>query len=621
MADSSAPSLVHPAEDAMLAKVTDLELDGGASDSIGTSGEKTEMNDKSSMELSTELEGGEDEEETSEMGGDSEDDSLRALEADEGLLAMIASGQVELEEDDEYDEEDDGDELSRTGSADAEIVEIPFDASIHLPIPSDSVSASSSPKKRIAESELPEDCEDPTLKKAKIEETKSDENFSQSPGGASHATPNFSSAMDTECPNLPILPATESTQVAESTNNSSPLPKPASASRLPRQPAATPSSMVTRTRASHASASGKVPEHSHSVPKYFNRDLVRVIEIPVWQLRETYDTEEDMRTKYQTDTRVGSTHARSVAALADLQRRFMALSEMKATQNGISNGNYDGESSDDEEVGGDEYYAKLHYRKEIAERLRWVDIPGADRFKPEDRHMTVDQFRSSTLWTTYRSNSVGRLLPEEKWAQNIPDRNRNRRPASRSHTPQVKIKTKTLAKGTSAVLIPKGFVLKIKSSTGTSIIGRPAAPPGTRSTLPRSRSSDNSKGMGGSSSSTPKKGGKRNRTPKSTAATPAVPSSPYMYPASPYVSSPYVPRTMAPTAQTTSLPNHFHQSSNNLVHIPIQPPAIPAPPKITKFVVKFGSRTFTPSNSSISSGNTSTTPQLSAPAPTSQTLS
>lgn len=614
MADSPTMALLHHAEDSLASRPSDLEFDTAASDSVGTNGDKQELNDKSSMELSTELEGGEDGDEISDLGGDSDDHSLNELEADEGLLAMIATGQVELEEDSEYDDEE-GEELSRTGST--EDAEIPSTEAIELTIAEEDMQPTPSPKKRMADTEIPVDCEGYLPKKPKIEDSIDTNLALSSPSNSSASPLNVleTSTMIIET-KLPQLLSTESPASPETKILTSPAPKPASAPRAPRSAVSTPSTMLTRTRASHASAGGMVPEHSLSVPKYFNRDLVRVIEIPVWSIRETYEVEEDMRTKHQTDSRNSSNHARTVAALADLERRFMAHARPSSTLNGVKMDITATEESDDEEVGDDSYYAKLHYRKEISERLRWVDIPGADRFKPEDRHMTPAQFKSSTLWPTYVSNAHGRLLPEEKWAQNLPDRSRNRRPTHRSHSAQVKVKTKSLAKGTTSVLIPKGFVLKIKSANGTSFIGRSSDPTGNRSTLPRSRSPEP---ISGSYSTPSRKSGKR-RGPKAASASPIVPSSPYIPPpqhSAPTTGRPYIRFT---TSSVISYPQPQPVAIES-IQTPIAPIATPSPspPKITKFVVKFGTRTFSSPTGAIAAPPVITAEQILASNPPPQT--
>lgn len=595
MADSTAISLVHLPEDSLGSKPCDLEFDAGASDSVGTSGDKHDSNDKSSMELSTELEGGDDGDDTSDLDEDLDSHSLNELEADEHLLAMIASGQVELEEDDEYEEDDEADEESRTGSSDVDEASTPSGDAIEFAIPEEAMQLASSPKKRLAEDEIPSEHDDHTRKKPKIEETNSSPTLSQlsegpSPSMAAITTPPSSTTLETATIPVPVS--------LESPIPPTPPPKSGSTSRASRQPSSTPSSIVTRTRASHANAGGMVPEHSLSVPKYFNRDLVRVIEIPVWKIRETYEVEEDMRTKHQSDTRTSSHHARSVAALAELERRFMAHANPPVELQSTISCTPKAEDSEEEQVGNDKYYANLHYRKEIAERLRWVDVPGADRFKPEDRHMTEEQFHKSTLWPTYLGNSVGRLLPEEKWAQNLPDRHRNRRPAHRSNAANARIKTKTLVKGTSAVIIPKGFVLKIRSANGTSIIGRPSVPPGTSSALAGSLP------LGGvlpfvTTSPTPaKRGRKRGRAPKHSNIPPVIPPSPYSVPsyipASPYIMRPLPPN---PTPETQPLPLVTRppitlRFTPSKPAPPAQAPPPPSTPKVTKFVVKFGARTF-----------------------------
>lgn len=620
MADSPTMALLHHADDSLASRPSDLEFDTVASDSVGTSGEKQELNDKSSMELSTELEGGEDGDELSDLGGDSDDHSLTELEADEGLLAMIASGQVELEEDDEYEDED-GDEASRSGST--EDAEIPSSEAIELAIPEEDMQPAPSPKKRMADTEIPSDCEGYLPKKPKIDETtKSDAALSSPPTSSSPPTLIVKSSITTIQSISTVTPITECPTSPVATKIlTSPTPKPASAPRAPRSAVSTPSTMLTRTRASHASAGGMVPEHSLSVPKYFNRDLVRVIEIPVWSIRETYEVEEDMRTKHQTDSRNSSNHARTIAALADLERRFMAHARPISLQNGSKMDVTTAEESDDEEVGDDSYYAKLHYRKEISERLRWVDIPGADRFKPEDRNMTPAEFKASTLWPTYVSNAHGRLLPEEKWAQNLPDRSRHRRPTHRSHSTQVKVKTKPLAKGTTSVLIPKGFVLKIKSANGTSFIGRSSDPSGNRSTLPRSRSPEPLKVDYAGSYTTPsKKSGKRGRTPKVTSASPLVPSSPYIPPPQHTIHAHGRPFLRFTSASNPSSQPQAHTFPVETSSAPIVAPLAPSPPKITKFVVKFGSRTFAPSTGETPAHPVTTAEQIltSAPPPQAQ---
>lgn len=388
----------------------------------------------------------------------------------------------------------------------------------------------------------------------------------------------------------------------------------------------TPLSVVTRRGAMSAATSGAeviVPEHSHTVPRFMPRVPIRAIEIPVWSIRDTYEEEEDLVAQHQRLSRSknGPKSAETSAALHDLESKYFSLSDSSTTASTLdpspsstscahstpSNGKEalckstcaskppSLEDVDTEIVGDDDYYAVRHYKFEIAERLRWLSGPGSDRFKKEDRNMTVDQFRRHPLASTYINGTTGRLLPEEKWAQNMvherPRSVRRDRSANRSTPSKSSHKLQTHQPQVSGDAQPRKFIFKIKTATTTKIITA-SFPPNAYVPL--------------KSKATPSK-----KTPsKSTPTHPIVKKSgisqqhPFHQPPS------HHPK--APPTQSTSSAFPF------VVPVSVPPPPPPRPP--TKLVVKFGTKTFgsnanpTPATStnsaSPSSALPSTTPSL-----------
>lgn len=595
-----------------------------------------------------------------------EESSMHQLDA--GLLQMIENGEVEYaieeEEHEEAEEEPQDDHAASHGSENVEIN--CFDIGLELPPPSeDSISSTSSPKKRPAAEEYPPDSVPSQEKKPRLSV---DDKIVSPPAPSADPAPSAIPADSIQDPPL-NLNTTEPAHTAPPTasNNRS---KSKGASRPPasRQPPSTPSSIMTRRGALAASTSGMVPEHSHTLPKFMPKAPIRAIEIPVWSIRESYDMEEDLRTRYQAEVRSKSTTPKENSqemSIAELEARFWALSEKDIDSSGSQL------NEEEEKNGEDDAYAELHYKYEILERLRWTEGPGSDRFKQEDAKMTVEQFRASALRHTYRSSGNGRLLAEEKWAQNMTNSRPRAKRTARS-TP-IRVPQPTVAKGSSAIMIPKGFVLKIKSSSGTTIIGKTSAPPGS--------SSSTSSVIGSSMRSAPKTPGQIHSAKKATvkrAASPSAaaasnfihsrslasspsyyspnglsspPHTPYHYhsptnsqnsrlPSAPPLHPQSAPHlgaynghstTSAParlgfgpirsTAESISTPSKFPP---NRLHPPVPSSAPQLPKAIPKLTVKLGSRTFAPAKpdeSPTESAGTTSNPTLNTQSPTPATTS
>jgi hypothetical protein len=508
---------------------------------------------------------------------------------DEKLLEMIKNGELEysIEEDPEYEAEG------------GDMAPIEFLCENIMPITTPSEDSSSPSKKRVAVNDIDLEREGHVDKKPKLEDLP--------PSDAQHQTspiPNpepSSNKMDVD--NLSIMPSLpkETPQILPIIQTPSVAPtKTSSRSRSSSNTVYTPLSIVTRTRALSAANAGAeiiVPEHSHSIPKWMPRAPVRAIEIPVWSIRETYEEEEDIRAQYQAKLfptlNSSETSSNSTSTLKDLENRFFDLAKTTSSEkngeihelNGNkTNGGPSPNETEEEVVGDDKYYAVRHYRYEIKERLRWETGPGSDRFKKEDRFMTVEQFRSHALWPTYFNAPKGRLLPQEKWAQNMV----HTRPRTIRRD-----KAKTTAAGqTSAngpkisapIIIPKGFVLKIKSVTGTTVV----------------RTNPSTSAIGSSSSASTTMVGARTNHPSKPSTT--TPSKPIVKKAGTTLVA--VSQMAAPTAKipTTLSPTPIPSLPAITPPLTLPPPPPPPPPPPSqaapppkapaKLLIKFGSKTF-----------------------------
>lgn len=508
--------------------------------------------------------------------------SVGVLE-DHELLEMLQTGELEysIEKDSGYDAEE----------GDMESINLHCDSSL---LGSDHTSPS---KKRMAENEDIKMMDTHLDKKLKLEEIASPSLCHEFDIISSANINDNSSQVFENSDDKVASPQRE--QKSEILSETPILPsKPIARTRPHSLPPSTPT-MVTRTRAMTAmTASGQeivVPEHSHTLPKWMPRAPIRAIEIPVWTIRETYEEEETLRDAYRAK-KIGSASEPLFAycSLEEIEARLMKLADSSKPANNsvkasetvstvlLSSG---ADDSDEEEVCDETYYAVRHYRYEILERLRWESGPGSDRFKQEDRNMSVDQFRAHELWATYFGGAHGKLLPPEKWAQNLvqarPKPNRKEKAPADSNARNLNLHAKHATKGNAPIVIPKGFVLKIKSATGTAVI---RTGPSIPSTLAHGTHA-------GASSATPKSLASSKQTP--TPQKPVVKKSGLVPTIAPPVAPPrFTVKKTSPLPPTTPV---------------AAPKPIETPPKArSTLIFKFGSKTF---------GTASSAPSASSSAP------
>ena len=548
--------------------------------------------------------------------GDASSQECSVEEMDENeLLAMIENGEVGYEVEEVVE--------SEPMEADEGPIEFAVETSLPPTLANDvSVSSPDASRKRCAEHEVPTDSEAPQDKKPKYTESDSfasptfEMPLSDSSPSMASISIDDSSIMDGNLPEKSIEPAPTKTQV-------SPPNKTPSRTRGSSVVITTPLSVVTRRGAMSAATSGAemiVPEHSHTVPRFMPRVPIRAIEIPVWSIRDTYEEEEDLIAQYQrlSHSKNAPKSAETSAALHSLESKYLSLAggtttpstsapsnSTSCTHSTVPNGTDTIckstahtkpsalEDMDTEIVGDDDYYAVRHYKLEIAERLRWLSGPGSDRFKKEDRNMTVNQFRRHPLASTYIDGTSGRLLPEEKWAQNMvherPRSTRRDRSASRCTPTKSPSKLQTHQLPTPVDGQPRKFIFKIKTTTSTKIITA-SFPPNANVPL--------------KSNLIPSK-----KTPSRTSPTHPVVKKSGISQQLPHHQAPPPPAQRAsPHSAPATLP--FVAP----VSVPTPPP--PPPPKLlpsrppTKLVVKFGSKTFGSNTTSQPSALPSTTSSL-----------
>lgn len=411
------------------------------------------------------------------------------------LLDMIARGELEysIEEDaEETDKEDDNEPIEI-------LVEDSLPAEPSQEASQDSEPSSIPSKKRSIPSSPHESVTSPESKKPKLEENPDDAPVVVLPETPAPPIAPITTAMDVDVPNAPCKITEEAHPIdiksPEVCNSRSASIKSPSRSRSSNSTPITPLGMVTRTRALTASTAGAetvIPEHSHVVPKFMPKAPIRAIEIPVWHLRDTYEQEEDLIAQYQSlKTTKGDAEGLAASQLA-IETKFALLWNLPPPVEPVKNAAMqvdDKESESEEEGDSDAHYVERHYKKEMNERLLWEGC-AEPRFKPEDLQMTFDEMKTTFLWNTYTSAGNGKLLPKDLWAQNMT--HDKRRPHSYYHVSASPKKTAPKHKPTPSapaslpLVVPKGFVLKLKSATGITILkagdfttpNRPPSTPG-----------------------------------------------------------------------------------------------------------------------------------------------
>jgi hypothetical protein len=513
---------------------------------------------------------------------------------------MIENGELEysLEEDPEYETEE----------TDTSPIEIIFESSMPLPIPNDDSSSSTdSTRKRGAPDSPHEEDECHVAKKPKLTEIE--------PEVPSLPAVEVSTTEQNPIPMAVDKTAAVSEQVVVEEKKEEikvePKPKAATPNKTPSRGrgtpyvATTPLAVVTRTRALSASTAGAeiiVPEQSLSVPKFMPKAPIRAIEIPTWNVRASYELEEDIRTDYQSfrsnNKSSGSSSTSTLTSISELEKKFYRACDAEiaaelithprnhrceAHQNATTSSCAKCRTDPNEETDDDASYAVRHYKKEIIERLGWDVGPGPKRFKKDDKDMSVDDFKSSTLWPTYFTTHKGKLLPKDLWAQNMAPERKPRHHHVEHHAGPGRPRTRTPKQTASVprapppVIVPKGFVLKIRSAAGLTVVKGGNVTPLPTGLVRR---------PGGTPAQT--------TTPKK----PIVKKSAGVIPSSTNGSAPPAGQISSamPVPKVISTPSKPSQSTSNTV---IPPVTTAVPPVIlsrgpAKLVVKMGSKTFTP---------------------------
>ena len=531
------------------------------------------------------------------------------------LLEMIENGELEysLEEDPEYEDDE----------TDTNPIEILFEPSMPLPIPNeDSSSSTDSTKKRGAPDSPHEEDDGHVPKKPKLVENEPEAPSEPIPQVEIPAT-TTPIAMDVDQPKLEAAPPVVEEKKDEIKMPAPATPKQKTPSRGRGTPyvATTPLAVVTRTRALSASTAGAetiVPEQSLSVPKFMPKAPIRAIEIPTWSIRESYALEEDIRSDYQafrSSNKAGSSSASSSAnsSIYELEKKFYRACDVTIAQELIAasrTGRCEAHQNSSavpsctkcrvdlkEETDEDASYAVRHYRREIAERLGWDVGPGPKRFRKEDRDMTVDEFKASNLWPTYFTTHKGKLLPKDLWAQNMVPERKPRQSPSEHHAGPGRPRSRTSNKNASApkvappVVVPKGFVLKIRSAAGVTVV------------------------KGGNATPSPAALVRRPAPVPGTATSPKkviVKKSAGIAPLPPNGIAPIGEKSVAPSpAQSVVLPAQVPTAPPaSASQVPLAPHAATAPVILSKgpakLIVRMGNRTFAPTAQT-------TTPAAAAP--------